>query len=79
MVQKQKSGKKANKRKKRKSKPINTSGPWKVSEYARYRRVSRPTVYSWISKGLLDANKIGGSRVIEPEHHAAFLSQFQDS
>ena len=57
---------------------INNHGPWRITEYAKYRRVSRPTVYSWLSNGWLNSVKIGGCRFVLPEHDAAFIARFEN-
>ena len=54
----------------------NTTGPWRVKEYCHFRRVSKPTVYNWFSKGWLESCKVGGVRFILPEHDAAFIARF---
>ena len=63
-------------KKSQKATPQNTIGPWRVKEYCDYRRISKPTVYSWFAKGWLGSVKVGGCRFILPEHDAAFIARF---
>ena len=51
-------------------------GPWTTTEYAELFRVSRCTVYGWLSKGWLGSAKIGGSRRVLPRHDKAFRERF---
>ena len=54
----------------------NTTGAYRVTEYAKLYRVSRATVYSWMQQGWLGSVKIGGCRRILSEHDEAFRRRF---